>query len=275
MLLRRTSLIALALAVVGALVITPRLLTARQAPGEPSPALGALLPPDAELTAVRSADLTGDGNQEWLLLYTRSNADAPAIQDAALAIAVSAGGGWKLAARFTIEDALVPLLNVESVGERPAVFFSAGVGAHSARLIVVRWDGRAFAPIFDGGSDTPILTVADLDGDTAPEIEQRATADCGVYAVGPRLLTVYRWDGTVYSDATARFPDLLRDAAAENAAILDAVPDLDPALAACVHAAVAYLSALAGDSETAANACATADALDPRWREQWSVPVCP
>ena len=53
---------------------------------------------------------------------------------------------------------------------KPEITFSAFVGAHSALLWVLQWNGSTFVPLFAEGSNAPVVDLADLDGDGVAEI---------------------------------------------------------------------------------------------------------
>jgi hypothetical protein len=130
----------------------------------------------------------------------------------------------------------------------PEIVYNATVGAHGGVLWVVGWDGSTLAPLFAMGSDTPAVTLEDLDGDGIQEIVLPTSGYCGGYAASPRLMSVFRWEGGAYRSASARFPSL-QDVTIEHAAeALDAFSrgrssDADTA---CVQHMLALAYALQG-----------------------------
>jgi hypothetical protein len=125
----------------------------------------------------------------------------------------------------------------------------------------------------------------DLDRDRVDEVVIRWLSYCGQWtapegdkpgwALGPRLPTVYRWDGTAYVNATSRFPELLAETEANVRATLARADNWDPKDRACLHGALAYLAAKAGNPEAAAAECSRARQMVPSWREpDWMMDVC-
>src|SRR5262249_39439553 len=140
--------------------------------------------------------------------------DASFAVDWFVGIMTPGPGGWVVAKSFGERYANVASLELWPLPGNPAVAFYAGVGAHAARLVAVRWDGSGWASLFDGGSTSPGIDAEDLDGAGVPEIVSYWSPYCESYAASPHLVSVDRWDGTAFVDATGRYPQLVAKAAA-------------------------------------------------------------
>ena len=91
---------------------------------------------------------------------------------------------------------------------KPEIAFSAFVGAHSALLWVLQWDGSTFVPLFAEVSNSPTVDLTDLDGDGVAEIVLGQSGYCGSYAGSPRMAFAFRWENGAYRSASMRYPDL-------------------------------------------------------------------
>lgn len=90
----------------------------------------------------------------------------------------------------------------------PEVTFSGIVGAHSAVLWVLRWDGATLAPLFAEASNSPTVGLEDLDGDGVAEVVLGQSGYCGGYASSPRLTFAFRWEDGAYRSASWRYASL-------------------------------------------------------------------
>jgi hypothetical protein len=102
---------------------------------------------------------------------------------------------------------------------KPEIAFSAFVGAHSALLWVLQWNGSTFVPLFAEGSNSPVVDLADLDGDNVPEIVLGQSGYCGGYAASPQISFAFRWENGAYRSASHRYPPI-NDGIDEHAAEL-------------------------------------------------------
>lgn len=236
--------------------------------------VAAALPPDASLVTATQDELTGDGTVDWALVYTTPGSSPTGfpVPQTHLAIAAPGADSWFLAAQLDPGFTLGGTLQIADVAGTDAVVFIAGVGAHSQRMSVLRWDGAEFATVFDQESNNPSLQLHDIDGDGVPEVVNRWSAYCQAYFTSPTLLSVYRWDGVGYSEATGDFPALVDEARAGVLRAFDRSGDWRPDGVACLHGALAYLAATEGDTDTVAIECGTAAAIDAAWDEHvdWS-----
>ena len=223
------------------------------------------LPEGAEPRQAQVASLVGDRSVQWIVLYEVTAPDVRYPTATVLTILNQQAGGWRAARTIEEPYAVGGAFEVHEVAGTPAVAFYRIVGAHSAKLDLVRWDGSAFAGIFDAFSNTPGFTFDNLDDDSTPELLSHWSPYCGSYATSPVLLDVYQWNGARYQVATDRFPALLLEPITEFTAALTGVPSvLDvPETAACLHDALAWLYGAIGDSDSAALHCAQSLALVP------------
>jgi hypothetical protein len=90
----------------------------------------------------------------------------------------------------------------------PEVTFSGIVGAHSAVLWILRWDGSTLVPLFAEASNSPTVGLEDLDDDGVAEVVLGQSGYCGGYAGSPRLTFAFRWEDGAYRSASWRFPSL-------------------------------------------------------------------
>ena len=130
----------------------------------------------------------------------------------------------------------------------PEITFSGIVGAHSALLWVLRWDGSTLVPLFEAVSSTPVVSLSDLDDDGLPEIVLLQSGYCGSYAASPSFSFVFRWDGAGYRSASMRYPSV-NDGVGEHASgMLDSFLN-DPQTAgarACIQHMLATVNAFRG-----------------------------
>ena len=91
---------------------------------------------------------------------------------------------------------------------KPEIAFSAFVGAHSALLWVLQWNGSTFTPLFAEASNSPVVDLTDLDGDKVPEIVLGQSGYCGGYAASPRMSFAFRWESGAYRSASFRYPSI-------------------------------------------------------------------
>lgn len=247
--------------------------------GVPSEVL-ALLPPGSDLRAGLAADVTGDGTTRWVLLY-----EAPTVQPyppggpgvgGHLVVVSPTADGWAITRDFPVGFVGVPgflgsdTINRREIAGTPAVILQGPLTSRgTSGLVVVRWDGADFQDVFHDINDGQGLDLADRSGDGVPEVVDRQLSGCGLtYDTGPYLLTVFRWDGAAFSDATGQYPALLSQAEADAQTTLAAeLADLAPGgtaaniasrapfVTACVHALLAVLAAKGGDMATAAAEC--------------------
>jgi hypothetical protein len=219
-----------------------------------------MLPRPAQLRMAFPAALESPESRQWVVVYEMPREFTP---DVHLIVARATGEGWTAAARVAHDWANASSVDVLTVDRRPSIFFSAGVGAHGSQLIVLRWDGSAYRTIFEGGSNSPGLTPVDLDGDGTPEIFDAWSPYCGSYAASPRLVTIFRWNGSRYEEATAAFPSSVANMERPFRVALATGIDLSPTDQACLYWSLGYLAEHAGRPRDAQQAYAEATALDP------------
>jgi len=250
-------IVALALLVLASLGSTPS--AAADEPDVP-PEVQALLPVGSLIHAALSADLTAGGQTDWAVVYTE---DDHTFADAHMAIVVPGTDGWQIARTVTIAFALNSLIRLDTVGGVPAVVFTGVVGAHAVDLLIVRWDGESFATVFEGIGNAAVIDVQDSDGDGTPEVVNRWSPYCEAFAVSPLLVSVYRWDGAAYVEATGGYPDLLTEAEAGVHEALARSSTWTPEGQACLYRALAYLADKRGDAATVEEDCRQAAVIDP------------
>jgi hypothetical protein len=236
--------------------------------------VAAALPPDAVMVVAAQGDLIGDGEVDWALVYTTPGVSPTGfpVPQTHVAVAVPGAGGLSIAELLEPGFTLGGGLEVVAVGSTNAVVFTAGVGAHSQRMSIMRWDGARFSTVFDKESNNPSFQFLDVDGDGVPEVVNRWSAYCEAYVTSPTVLSVYRWDGEAYGDATGDFPALIDEARSGVMRAFERAGDWRPDGVACLHGALAYLDGEEGDASTVASECATAAAIDAAWDEHvdWS-----
>lgn len=91
---------------------------------------------------------------------------------------------------------------------KPEITFSGIVGAHSATLWVLGWNGSQLTSLFDGVSNSPVVGLEDLDEDGVPEILLVQSGYCGSYASSPALAFAFRWESGAYQSASMRYPSM-------------------------------------------------------------------
>lgn len=241
--------------------------------GIPADALAALPAGVRPLSAI-TAFLTGPGIADpgrgvpdWVILYTASPPDTPSGDVTAAFVTFSALGRYSALKSVKLEGVVGASIGTVQVGVRPAVVVSAGQGAHGIRTVVVRWDSdkSEFAAVFDGESNAPTIDVSDVDSDGMPEVVVWFSPYCESYAASPRLVTVYRWSGTSYVEATGSYPTLVRKVADDVRAVLPAAGEWSANGRACLYWALGYLAERIGDVDTAAAQYGLAKATDPAY----------
>jgi hypothetical protein len=230
----------------------------------------AFLPAGVEVRSAFLTALEGNSQQQWVVHgETPWNVSSPP-PNAYLVVARQADAGWNLATQMSLEWVIASYVGPLPVEDRPALFFSAGVGAHGSRLTVLRWDGSGYATVFARESNTPGLVPRDLNQDGTPEIIDSWSPYCGGYAASPKLVTVYRWSGGVYAEATAAFPDFVRGIEPAFRAALAESGDWEGAGwtasdRACLHWSLGYIAERSGRPDDAAREYNQASQLDPAY----------
>ena len=236
---------------------------AASAAAQPAPptnvpdSIASVLPAGATIRQAQAAQLTGGDREQWIVLY-----DAPPLQttssnSAVLAIVTTESAGTSIAATIAVDFTTNSFFEIVNVDGVPAVTLSSLTGPHQLRLDVLRWDGAGFVTVFADSTNAPGVTINDLDGDAIPEIAADWSPYCGGYAISPRLVFVYRWNGMGFEEATAAYPWLLMMMAADfQAAFATVPPALDPTdVFPCLHDALAWLYGNLGDRELSAFHC--------------------
>jgi hypothetical protein len=170
-----------------------------------------------------------------------------------------------VAAQERAEFAVASGLELVPLGERPGLAFSTGVGPHSVQLVVLRWDGTAYRTVFEGTSNSPAISPGDVDGDGIAEIVVGWSPYCGGYAASPKLVTVYRWDGTTFREATDAYPGLVLSVEQNVRDALAGGVGWTPEDRSCLHWALGYLAERSGRAEDARREYRESLALDPRF----------
>ncbi|HZQ37193.1 MAG TPA: hypothetical protein VFD32_14780 [Dehalococcoidia bacterium] len=256
----------------------PRLRLAVPATAQTSlpDAVAALLPAGAQIQDAQAADFTNAGEQGWAVLYATPTdiPGATALSNWSVLIALPSGSGFSLGATATVKDANVAGMTVADVAGTPAVALTAGVGAHAAQMTVVRWDGAAFATVFDGTTDTPGYDFKDIDGDGQPEVVEAVSPYCRDYAESPQIVVVYKWDGARFSEWAGPYPqDLIAERLAYAQKVTTQMSDWDQDAQACVWGVVAFLTGRSGDTAGADAACNQAKAISPAWEDPHDCPA--
>lgn len=258
---------ATALIVLAAFVASPRQSALAGEPALVPADVAAALPDGATVVAAAQGDLVGDGEHDWAVAYTVPGTSPTGFPVAQTHVAVAApgAGDWSVADLLDPGFTLGATLQLADVAGTNAVVFTAGVGAHAQRMSILRWDGSDFATVFDRESNNPSLQLQDVDGDGVPEVVNRWSAYCQAYFTSPTLISIYRWDGSAYADATGDYPGLVAETRAGVRRAFDRAGDWRPDGVACLHGALAYLGGKQGDADTVASECAAAAVLDAAW----------
>jgi tetratricopeptide (TPR) repeat protein len=231
----------------------------------------AALPEGAEVLTAFSAALEGrEQGPQWIVLFQPTNG---LIRAAHLAVFRAEGDAWALAHRAEFEAAISPGAQLIAIDEWPGLALLSGIGAHGSQLMVVRWNGTAYATVFERSSNTPGLTPMDLDGDGVEEIVDAWSPYCGGYAASPKLVTVFAWGGQSYREATAAYPSLVLGVEESVAAAMDEIRGLDQSGRACLHWSLGYLADRSGRPEVAAEEYERAQELDPAYTPDAFPPV--
>jgi hypothetical protein len=175
-------------------------------------AISGTLPPGATLMQTADGDLRGAGLRDQAVLVNRSGRftslepyvvlAGPAGLERAVPMASYVGDEYLGAVGGTMRVA-----DVNGDGKQE-IAFSAFVGAHSALLWVLQWDGATFVPLFAEGSNSPTVDLTDLDGDGVSEIVLGQSGYCGSYAGSPHMTFAFRWQDGAYRPASAHYPAL-------------------------------------------------------------------
>jgi len=175
-------------------------------------AISALLPPGATVEQTAGADLRGLGVEDLAILVKQPGRfsmlepyvlfGGPSGPERAAPLGSFVEGDF-----FGAVGATIRADDVNRDG-RPEITLSAFVGAHSALLWVLRWDGATFRPLFAEVSNSPTVDLTDLDGDGVAEIVLGQSGYCGGYASSPRIEFAFRWEDGAYRSASMRYPDL-------------------------------------------------------------------
>jgi hypothetical protein len=222
-------------------------------------AISASLPPGATVVQTAGADLRGLGTEDIVVL-----ANGPgryATLEPYVILVGAAGPVRAVPLGSFVEGGVVGAVggtiradDVNADG-KPEITFSAFVGAHSALLWVLQWDGSTFAPLFAEASNSPAIDLTDLDGDGIAEIVLGQSGYCGSYAASPRMAFAFRWENGAYRSASMRYPSL-NDGIDEHAAgiLTNHLGDGRDDARACVQHMLATANAFRGrpaDARTA------------------------
>ena len=187
---------------------------------------------------------------EPYILYAGPNGLEPAVRVASYVPGGLLGGPF----------GTIGMADVNADGKQELTFGGI-VGAHSAVLWVLQWNGTTLIPLFAEVSNSPVVGLEDLDGDGVGEILLVQSGYCGSYAGSPVLAFAFRWEDGAYKPASWRFP-ALQDGVDERAeASLASRPD-DPGMIgarACTQHLLALSHAFRGqpaDTRTAYRAYA-------------------
>jgi hypothetical protein len=175
-------------------------------------AISALLPSGVAVEQTAGADLRGLGVEDLAVLVKQPGRFS--MLEPYLVFGGAAGperavplGSFVEGGFFGSVGATVRADDVNLDG-KPEITLSAFVGAHSALLWVLQWDGATFKPLFAEVSNSPIVDLTDLDGDGVAEIILGQSGYCGGYASSPRMVFAFRWEEGAYRSASMHYPDL-------------------------------------------------------------------
>lgn len=261
----------------------PRAGTGGQSVGVPLPRFADALPSGFELRGATAGLFVYAGDPLWAVAWTQPGDPTTPPMVHLGVIQPHATAPWELIWSDTLPTANPDDLLLRSAGFGVPEGFALSLpdGAHSSRLLVYRWDGASFMAVFDRASALPDgVGLSDLPAETSPMIVRAQPALCfHNWADGARVVTVFRWDGGSYLDATAAFPsvvDEMADGLQAERTNNFVVANATPAQQACFSRLEAYIARLRGDAAGAAQACAAAQALAPGWStpEGWEVQAC-
>jgi hypothetical protein len=174
--------------------------------------ISASLPAGATLVQTADGDLRGAGMRDHAVLVNRPGRFTSLEPYVILAGPAGLEGAVPMATYVSDEylGAVGGTMRVADVNGdgRQEIAFSAFVGAHSALLWVLHWDGATFVPLFAEGSNSPTVDLTDLDGDGVSEIVLGQSGYCGSYAASPHMTFAFRWQDGAYRPASARYPAL-------------------------------------------------------------------
>jgi len=240
--------------------------------------VAAALPQGATVVMGASGDLTNQGQTDWAVVYTLpvTLENGVTIARPSLAILLPSASGWTVSATVTMDFGVGANVYLAGIGDTNAAVFTAGVGAHAERMIILRWNGKDFHTIFDQTDNTPGLQLVDVDGDGVPEVVKEFSSYCEAYVTAPRLVEVWGWNGFQYVEDTNRYPGAIATAWTDvtNAFTRANTDGWRPDGIACLHGALAYLADKAGDQQTANAECAKAHNIDPTWSAEWAPAAC-
>jgi hypothetical protein len=173
-------------------------------------ALADALPPGTNIVQTADGDLRNQGTDDRAVLASAPGRFALAEPY----VLFSEGGALQPAVPLAsfVKDAMpggpagqLQIADVNGDGS-PEIAFSGIVGAHAELLWILHWDGSTLAPLFAATSNTPAISLTDLDGDGIAEITLLQSGYCGSYAASPVLGFAFRWDEGAYRSATHRYP---------------------------------------------------------------------
>lgn len=174
----------------------------------PAPALAAVaqaLPGGSEIERMASGDLRGTGQDDLVVAATPPGRFFPE----AYLLMVDGGVFQGLSLRTLVPDAAIGDhpgdLRIEDVNAdgRAELVFGGGAGAHGSMLAVLRWEEGALVPLFSGATNTPGLSLVDIDPPGASEIVYPVSGYCGSYAGSPHFVFLLSWREDAYRPATA------------------------------------------------------------------------
>lgn len=261
---RQLPALALAVALLSGLALLVARPTSTQADQQNLP-LGVLisLPPGSQVQTAISGDFMGIGTNQWAVLYTTNDGTR---MSASLAVASPSATGWTVSDTVSMDFGIAPALRVFNLGGIPTIAFSAEAGAHSGRLVLIRWNGSALTTIFDGISDGGPPSLKDVDGDGVPEVVSIDSPYCRSHADSPVFPVLYQWNGTAYVDYPGQYPNsVLSPALDQLTSAFARSGTWSPPDVACLYGVAAYLAAKAGDTATEAQACQRAIQTDPNF----------
>lgn len=223
----------------------------------------ALLPADSTPRDAIPGDFTGDGVERWAILYTTPRGAEPT--GVWVGIAGPGSGLVPVAGIIHAKPLDTTALSLLDLAGAPAIVLDATMEGTFSYHAVVRWDGARFLRVLQRFSSFDRTGPEDVDGDGTPEIVERQALPCFGSDVLMQRLRIYRWQGTVYEEATAAFPDVLGELGERTREELARAAG-DARGQACLYGTLAYLAAVSGDADGTATACQRMLEADPEWR---------
>jgi hypothetical protein len=241
------------------------------------------LPAGSVLLDAHWGSFVDGGGVQWVAVWTESAGDPSPLPLHVGVVAPHVEAPWSLFWSTTIAtpEAGKAALTTLRLGALDGFAVTSPGDAHGSQLLVERWDGDGFSPLLQqSANNSEGEQLEDLDGDGTPEVIRNESSRCLFGEMGvPYVTVVYRWDGSAFTVATERFPQVLD----ETDRILGLMRD-DQIFwrnstmneKACFEAVVAYVARVRGDQTTADAACSLAMWYDPAWTtpSDWQVTAC-